>query len=259
MSSTTRTAPEAGWYEDPHGLAALRWWDGAHWTAATRDIPSTSAPEVSPIASDPPSPVVVEASATAGPSSALEASLVVVTPPTPPSIAELLREQQELDARLHELGDDLPRAPRRRPQTVVGPRRSTWAAADGDAPDEGPGSSRTRAAWALAALPLLAGVLLPGAWRGLPTLGVSPVSGTIAVIVLVHALAAVLLAVDARTLRARDWQSLSPLWVFATIPGAAIARGMLIRRQGGRGGAPALATVLALLLGAGIATVLAVL
>ncbi|WP_181408432.1 DUF2510 domain-containing protein [Schumannella sp. 10F1B-5-1] len=247
MSSTTRTAPDAGWYEDPHGHAALRWWDGAHWTAATRDIPSPSAPASSPPASGVTSPAAAESAA------------VATSAVAQPTIAELLREQQERDARLHELGDDLPRAPRRRPETVLGPRRSTWAAADGDGPDEGPGSSRTRAAWALAALPVLAGVLLPGAWRGLPTLGFSPVSGTIAVVVLIHVLAAVLIALDARILRSRDWEPLSPLWALATIPGAAIARWMLIRRQGGRGGAPALATVLALLLGAGIATALAVL
>jgi phosphate starvation-inducible membrane PsiE len=47
------TAP-AGWYADPHGAPALRWWDGANWTdhlattggpAARRALPADVSPD----------------------------------------------------------------------------------------------------------------------------------------------------------------------------------------------------------------------
>lgn len=31
-----------GWYTDPHGLPAVRWWDGYHWTAEVRPAPEGS-------------------------------------------------------------------------------------------------------------------------------------------------------------------------------------------------------------------------
>ncbi|MGN6503135.1 MAG: DUF2510 domain-containing protein [Pseudolysinimonas sp.] len=45
------TLPAPGWYTDPAGVAALRWWDGAVWTEGTHD----AAPLVTPV-----QPVVVE-------------------------------------------------------------------------------------------------------------------------------------------------------------------------------------------------------
>jgi hypothetical protein len=30
-------SPSPGWYADPQGLAAYRWWDGLNWTANTAD------------------------------------------------------------------------------------------------------------------------------------------------------------------------------------------------------------------------------
>lgn len=47
MTDPTMTAP-AGWYPDPHGARALRWWDGVNWTdhvaatgpAARRSVPA---------------------------------------------------------------------------------------------------------------------------------------------------------------------------------------------------------------------------
>jgi hypothetical protein len=32
-------SPQAGWYADPTDPAALRWWDGAQWSAETRPVP----------------------------------------------------------------------------------------------------------------------------------------------------------------------------------------------------------------------------
>jgi uncharacterized membrane protein YhaH (DUF805 family) len=31
--------PAAGWYRDPAGAAYERWWDGGHWSSATRPVP----------------------------------------------------------------------------------------------------------------------------------------------------------------------------------------------------------------------------
>ncbi|MEV1130083.1 DUF2510 domain-containing protein [Agromyces sp. NPDC049794] len=45
----TPSAPRAGWYADPIGERAFRWWSGAAWTTGVSDVPTdrpaTSAPE----------------------------------------------------------------------------------------------------------------------------------------------------------------------------------------------------------------------
>jgi hypothetical protein len=52
MSST---GPTAGWYSDPGNPGgALRWWDGAQWTAQTQGLPSAGPPSVSPYGSGSP-------------------------------------------------------------------------------------------------------------------------------------------------------------------------------------------------------------
>jgi hypothetical protein len=33
--------PTPGWYADPTGLAGVRWWDGAQWTAHTAPLPAS--------------------------------------------------------------------------------------------------------------------------------------------------------------------------------------------------------------------------
>jgi hypothetical protein len=43
------TLPAPGWYQDPAGVAAYRWWDGADWTAGTHDGSAPAAP-VQPVA-----------------------------------------------------------------------------------------------------------------------------------------------------------------------------------------------------------------
>ncbi|BBH68785.1 hypothetical protein ACTI_54700 [Actinoplanes sp. OR16] len=55
----------AGWYADPHGLPALRWWDGREWTAhiqpgATATVPGVPAATAtgSPFPHDPTGPPV---------------------------------------------------------------------------------------------------------------------------------------------------------------------------------------------------------
>jgi hypothetical protein len=208
VTDTLSASPDAGWYDDPAGGVELRWWDGSRWTAATRERP------------------------TAKPNDDTADVVIAVESIPAPSLAELLREDAELDRRLHELGDDLPRPPRRRPDPV-GPRRSTWTAAQLEEPDAGARSSRTPAAWALVALPLLLGLLLPIGWRVLPDAGFSPVFGVLLVLVVVHALAAVVLAVDGRELARRDWEPLSPLWALTSVVGVLAARIALVHRQGG--------------------------
>ncbi len=34
-NSPPRVVAPAGWYDDPHGQASLRWWDGSTWTEHT--------------------------------------------------------------------------------------------------------------------------------------------------------------------------------------------------------------------------------
>jgi uncharacterized membrane protein YhaH (DUF805 family) len=49
MSHTT-PPPAAGWYPDPQGAPAQRWWNGLAWTAATRPL---AVPPVPPVAAPP--------------------------------------------------------------------------------------------------------------------------------------------------------------------------------------------------------------
>jgi hypothetical protein len=50
----TQTSPQPGWYGDPSGQYALRYWDGARWTEQTRDADATAAPaQVAPAAGPP--------------------------------------------------------------------------------------------------------------------------------------------------------------------------------------------------------------
>lgn len=60
VSLTPGNLPNAGWYPDPSGRDALRWWDGQAWTervetngAATASVPGSSAPAPSDSASAP--------------------------------------------------------------------------------------------------------------------------------------------------------------------------------------------------------------
>ena len=53
---TSPAQPPAGWYADPYGLPALRWWDGREWTshvqpgaAATPPVVPAAAPAGSPL------------------------------------------------------------------------------------------------------------------------------------------------------------------------------------------------------------------
>jgi Domain of unknown function (DUF4333)/Protein of unknown function (DUF2510) len=48
-----RDLPPAGWYPDPAGAAALRWWNGLTWSDATHPLPDYVAPSV-PRAPGPP-------------------------------------------------------------------------------------------------------------------------------------------------------------------------------------------------------------
>lgn len=44
------TLPVPGWYPDPAGEAALRWWDGGRWTEGTHDGAAQPAPATAPAA-----------------------------------------------------------------------------------------------------------------------------------------------------------------------------------------------------------------
>jgi hypothetical protein len=51
----------AAWYPDPQGSPLLRWWDGATWTARTRERPAVAAPDaVQPVAQPVVAPLVPE-------------------------------------------------------------------------------------------------------------------------------------------------------------------------------------------------------
>ncbi|MBB2946847.1 hypothetical protein FB565_006615 [Actinoplanes lutulentus] len=63
----TSPAPPAGWYADPHGLPALRWWDGQEWTSHIQPG-ATATPPVIPAAA--PSGTPVPGAHTIGPQSA---------------------------------------------------------------------------------------------------------------------------------------------------------------------------------------------
>jgi len=53
MSIALPTSPAAGWYPDPAGEAAYRWWDGGTWTVATHP---GSAPAAGPAPTAGPAP-----------------------------------------------------------------------------------------------------------------------------------------------------------------------------------------------------------
>lgn len=53
-------APPPGWYPDPYGPLAVRWWDGAQWTAHAQLLPE-QAPRPQPSATAPLPPVAYDA------------------------------------------------------------------------------------------------------------------------------------------------------------------------------------------------------
>jgi hypothetical protein len=53
------TQPDAGWYPDPAGTGALRWWDGSAWTESTHDHPDSGVsvpPGTQPVVTPPAAP-----------------------------------------------------------------------------------------------------------------------------------------------------------------------------------------------------------
>ena len=48
MSERTPDLPPAGWYPDPAGAAALRWWNGVTWSDSTHPQPEYVAPTAHP-------------------------------------------------------------------------------------------------------------------------------------------------------------------------------------------------------------------
>jgi hypothetical protein len=53
VTDATSTAPEAGWYPDPSGSPALRWWDGERWTDSTHPLPDPAGAPVGPATAAP--------------------------------------------------------------------------------------------------------------------------------------------------------------------------------------------------------------
>lgn len=48
---TPQASPQPGWYHDPEGAPALRWWDGSRWTGQQRVLPDDASSVTSPVAS----------------------------------------------------------------------------------------------------------------------------------------------------------------------------------------------------------------
>ncbi|WP_441249042.1 phospholipid scramblase-related protein [Kitasatospora sp. McL0602] len=77
----TQTAAP-GWYQDPFGHPAVRWWDGAAWTEHTRQPPTAPPPPHAPAPMPAPAPAPIPAQAhgpsTHGPEALLGAQALVV-------------------------------------------------------------------------------------------------------------------------------------------------------------------------------------
>ena len=50
MTDATTSVPPAGWYNDPHGSPAQRWWDGARWTEHVQEPPALPVTTTVPVA-----------------------------------------------------------------------------------------------------------------------------------------------------------------------------------------------------------------
>lgn len=93
MSTAVLTLPAPGWYPDPAGLAAYRWWDGAGWTEGTHAElvaePVAPAAQAEPVAPQQPAPVVSQESPAYEPVVFENAVFepAVLTPATPPAPA----------------------------------------------------------------------------------------------------------------------------------------------------------------------------
>jgi hypothetical protein len=248
------TAPAAGWYRDPAGGSAWRWWDGASWTghvraADTGPVPVAAVPETGPTQVTPeqagpeqvgPAASIPQPGEVAGPPVAASGGQVSMTVDIP------VTDQMYWHSGAAEV-IEIPRLPH---QTVSGgfgggPRKVPGFVRDW----QDLGSPNTPGIWLLAAMPLMSiplgfvlGVVfsiagVPEQIAGLVGSGVGlGLNWTFA-------------ALDQRALAQRGYHAPSVWWMLLLPPLCYfIARGKSVRRESMRAWPPELLYVGSLLL-----------
>lgn len=204
--------PPAGWYDDPTGLAKLRWWSGSTWTGDVQGEPVVAAPQASPAAQSPMGSQT-EVALTRRQLREQVGSLTVGEEPaqTGATVAVLERAREAETV----LDEDLPALERARRAAGYAPRQPGAAQLQAQDDLTWRGRTQTVSGWFFATATLWMGVLSSLLGALAPALGTPLISNLSIVVTIV--LTVFLARTDGKRLKANGFKRTSAWWALVPL------------------------------------------